>query len=53
VAFGAGTVAAMTAFAAAAGYVGGVMHAHSSAHRAMTAAAAVAAIGIGSVWLLS
>jgi threonine/homoserine/homoserine lactone efflux protein len=52
VAFGAGTVAAMTAFAAAAGYLGGVMRGHSTAYRAMTATAAVAAIGIGTVWLL-
>ena len=52
-AFGAGTVAAMTAFAAAAGYVGGIVHGHSTLHRAMTAVAAVAAIGIGSVWLLT
>ena len=53
VAFGAGTVATMTAFAAAAGYVGGVVQAHSAAHRAMTAAAAIAAISVGSVWLMS
>lgn len=53
VAFGAGTVAAMTAFAAAAGYAGGVVRAYSTAHRAMTATAAIAAIGIGSVWLIS
>ena len=52
-AFGVGTVAAMTAFAAAAGYVGGAVQAHSTAYRAMTAAAAIAAIGIGSVWLVS
>ncbi|MDA1184551.1 MAG: High-affinity nickel transporter [Acidobacteria bacterium] len=50
--FGVGTVAAMTAFAASAGYVGGIAHGHSTAHRAMTAAAALAAIGIGGVWLL-
>ena len=52
-AFGIGTVAAMTTFAAAAGYVGGVLHAHSTAYRALTATAPVAAIGIGSVWLVS
>lgn len=52
VAFGAGTVAAMTGFAAAAGWTGGFARAHSPAHRAMTAAAAVAAIVIGGVWLV-
>jgi len=51
-AFGAGTVIAMTAFAAAAGYVGRVVYAHSIAYRVITATAAVAAIAIGSVWLL-
>jgi len=52
VAFGAGTVAAMTAFAAAAGCAGGFARAHVAAYRAMLATAAVAAIVIGSVWLL-
>lgn len=51
VAFGAGTVAAMTAFAAAAGCTGGLVRAQSPAYRAMTAMAAVAAIVIGGVWL--
>ena len=51
VAFGAGTVAAMTAFAAAAGYTGGLVRAHSPAYRAMMATVAVAAIAIGGVWL--
>ena len=52
VAFGAGTVAAMTAFAAAAGCAGGFVRAHSPAYRAMMATVAVAAIVIGGVWLL-
>ena len=52
VAFGAGTVAAMTAFAAVAGCAGGLAHAHSPAYRAMTATVAVAAIVIGGVWLV-
>ena len=52
VAFGAGTVAAMTAFAAAAGCAGGFARAHVAAYRAMLATAAVAAIVIGSVWLV-
>lgn len=51
VAFGAGTVAAMTAFAAGAGYVGGAVHRHSAASRFITATAAVTAIGVGGVWL--
>ena len=52
VAFGAGTVAAMTAFAAAAGCTGGLARVHSPAYRAMTATVAVAAIVIGGVWLV-
>ena len=52
VAFGAGTVAAMTAFAAAAGCTGGLVRAHFPAYRAMTATVAVAAIVIGGVWLV-
>ena len=51
VAFGAGTVAAMTAFAATAGCAGGLVRPHSPAYRAMTATAAIAAIVIGGVWL--
>lgn len=51
VAFGAGTVAAMTAFAAAAECTGSLVRAHSPAHRAMTATVAVTAIVIGGVWL--
>ncbi len=51
VAFGAGTVAAMTAFAAAAECTGSLVRAHSPAYRAMTATVAVAAIVIGGVWL--
>lgn len=50
-AFGAGTVAAMTAFAAGAGYVGSSVQGHSAAYRFITTLAAVAAIGIGGVWL--
>ena len=52
VAFGAGTVAAMTAFAAAAGCAGGFARVHVAAYRAMLATAAVAAIVVGSVWLV-
>jgi len=52
VAFGAGTVVAMTAFAAAAGWAGGSVRTHSATYRSMTATAAVAAIVIGGVWLL-
>ena len=51
VAFGAGTVAAMTAFAAAAGCTSGFVRAHSPAYRAMMATVALVAIGIGGVWL--
>lgn len=51
-AFGAGTVAAMTGFAAVAGWTGGFVRPHSPAYRAMMAAAAVAAIIIGGLWLL-
>jgi len=51
VAFGAGTVAAMTTFAAAAGCAGGLVRPHSPAYRTMTATAAIAAIVIGGVWL--
>jgi len=52
VAFGAGTVAAMTAFAAAAGYAGGFARTYSPAYRALMRTAAVAAIVIGGVWLV-
>ena len=52
VAFGAGTVAAMTGFAAAAGCASGFARAHSPAYRTMMATAAVAAIVIGGVWLV-
>ncbi len=52
VAFGAGTVAAMTAFAAAAGCAGSLARVHSPAYRVMTATVAVAAIVIGGVWLV-
>lgn len=52
VAFGAGTVAAMTGFAAAAGCAGGFARAHSPVYRALMRTAAVAAIVIGGVWLV-
>ena len=51
VAFGVGTVAAMTTFAAVAGCAGGLVRAHTPAYRVMTATVAVAAIAIGGVWL--
>jgi hypothetical protein len=51
-AFGVGTVAAMTAFAAAAG-MAGARTAHSmAAHRLMMMTAAVVAIVVGGVWLM-
>jgi hypothetical protein len=49
-AFGVGTVAAMTAFAALTGLVAGTRHAL-AAHRAMMVSAAVVAIAVGAVWL--
>ena len=52
VAFGAGTVAAMTAFAATTGCAGGFVPAQSPAYRVMTATVAIAAIVIGGVWLV-
>jgi hypothetical protein len=51
-AFGVGTVAAMTGFAALAGLLGGRAPGHSQTHRAMMAAASVAAIVVGTVWLI-
>ena len=50
-AFSVGTVAAMTAFAAAVGYTGSSIPDAPGAKRAMMVAAAVLAIGVGSVWL--
>ena len=51
VAFGAGTVATMTAFAAAVRCTGGFVRAHSPAYRAMATTVAATAIVIGGVWL--
>ena len=50
-AFGAGTVAAMTAFAAAVGAAGTRARPGAAAHRAMMLTAAVVAIAVGSVWM--
>jgi hypothetical protein len=50
-AFGIGSVAAMTAFAAAAGAAGGRAHSP-SAHRSLLATAAVVSMAVGTVWLL-
>jgi hypothetical protein len=50
-AFGAGTVVAMTAFAAAAGRVGSASQ-HPAMHRAVMASAAVVAMLVGSWWLV-
>ena len=52
VAFGAGTVAAMTGFAAAAGCAGGLLRPHSPVYRAMMASAALLAILVGGWWLV-
>lgn len=51
-AFGLGSVAAMTAFAAVAGLLGGRTHRHWQAYRLTMAAASVAAIATGAVWLV-
>jgi hypothetical protein len=51
-AFGAGSVAAMTAFAAAAGRVGGHAPQESRIHRMVMTTASVAAILIGAIWLV-
>ena len=51
-AFGAGTVAAMTAFAAAAGRVGTASHSPITYRIVMTTAAAVAML-VGSWWLFA
>lgn len=50
-AFGAGTVIAMTAFAAAVGGTAGAVRHAPAAHRALMAAAALLAIVVGGVWL--
>ena len=51
-AFGVGTVAAMTAFAAVVGMTAGNSRHHYRAHRLMLTAAALLAIVVGAVWLL-
>jgi len=51
-AFGVGSVAAMTGFAAVAGLLGGRTPRHSQAFRVTMAAASVAAIVTGAVWLV-
>jgi hypothetical protein len=51
-AFGAGTVFAMTAFAAAAGFVGARTAHGATAHRVMLLTAALVAIVVGGVWLV-
>ncbi len=51
-AFGAGTIVAMTAFAAAAGFAGTRTTHGATAHRVMLRAAAVVAMVVGGVWLL-
>ncbi len=50
-AFGVGTVAAMSAFAAAVGAAGARVRPGAAAHRAMMLTAAVMAIAIGAVWI--
>lgn len=52
VAFGVGTVVAMTAFAAAMGSAGARVHHRASLHRAMLLTAATLAIGVGGFWLV-
>jgi hypothetical protein len=51
-AFGVGTVAAMTAFAAAIGSAGTRVHHRASLHRAMMLTAATLAIAVGGFWLV-
>jgi hypothetical protein len=51
-AFGAGTVVAMTAFAAAVGAVGARTHPFGWAQRGMLLAASVMAFGVGAWWLV-
>ena len=52
-AFGAGTVCAMTAFAAAAGIAGVSTRHRAAAHRMMMAVSALIAIVVGGVWLIA
>jgi hypothetical protein len=52
-AFGVGTVVAMTAFAAAAGFAGTRARHSAAAHRAMLLAAASVAIVVGGVWIVA
>lgn len=52
-AFGAGTVAAMTLFAAIVGATSGTRRIGTSGHRVMMGAAALLAIVVGSVWLIA
>jgi hypothetical protein len=52
-AFGAGTVSAMTAFAAAAGAAGVSTRHRAAAHRMMMAVSALIAIVLGGVWLIA
>jgi hypothetical protein len=52
VAFGVGTVVAMTAFAALMGSAGARVHHRASLHRVMMLTAATLAIGVGGFWLL-
>jgi hypothetical protein len=52
-AFGVGTVAAMTAFAAVVGHAGGHVPHQTFAYRAIMTAAAVLAIVVGGFWLLA
>lgn len=51
-AFGAGTVAAMTVFAAVVSHAAGRSRRHHHTHRALLAAAALVAIIVGGVWLM-
>ena len=51
-AFGIGTVAAMTGFAAVVGRAGGYAPHHSLAQRRLVAAAAILAIAVGGLWLM-
>lgn len=53
VAFGIGSVTAMTLFAAAIGTAGARLAPGARLHRAMLAAASVLAIGVGSAWLVA
>jgi hypothetical protein len=52
-AFGIGTVAAMTVFAAVLGRAGGHMHHHAWGYRAVMTTAAVLAIVVGGFWLVA